>query len=199
MRTVKDKEDVQQKPIRINSDSEKAVMEISQELKELGNVEGVLKRNGLPVNPEIQKRVKELKGKKLSIIKGDLIEKPILDLLRKHGLLKVITFKYVHPSHSFELLDPVFNEGIEEEVADLEKIISLMNKNNIPVPAEVPNRLRVSRNQMTIYEKAKIFSDWLIAYMSDLILDGVSLDSIYYSPRTLVMTKFVEPNPGRPK
>lgn len=191
------KKDDQQKLLRINNDSEKAVMEITQELKELGNVEGVLKRNGLPVNPEIQKRVKELKGKKLSIIKGDLIEKPILDLLRKHGLLKVITFKYVHPSHSFELLDPVFNEGIDEEVADLETIISLMNKNGIPVPADVHNRLRATKNQKIILERAKGFSDWLKAYMSDLYLADLALDSIYYSPRTLVMTKFVDPNPGR--
>lgn len=168
-----------------------SIAEIDATLQELDNLVALLKKNKLPVNPEVAERQRRLRAKKASMLKTELITGPILENLKESNLDKIVTFKYTGAIRDVDILSPSFSQDMVGEAEDLEKIITLMKKNKIAVPQDVLNRQQVLAKQSELRVSVRQFENWLVGYMSYLKLDDVEIESVYYSPRTGFLVKYV--------
>lgn len=167
------------------------ISEIDSTLQELESLVTLLKKNNLPVDPEVLARQRRLKAQKASILQTEQISKPIEESLKEFGLEQIISFKYTSSIRDVDVLEPVFTQEMKAEAEDLEKIVSLMKKNSISVPQDVLNRQLALFRQQKVHDTVRSFENWLVGYMTYLKLDDVEVESIYYSPRTGFLVKFV--------
>lgn len=166
------------------------VAEIDATLKELDNLVELLKRNKLPVNPEVEQKQQRLRIQRASILQTDTIKKAINDNLREYDLDKIITFKYTGEIRDVEVFEPVFGPELQREAEEIEQIVNLMTKNNLSVPQDVKNRKLALSKQAELRGRVRNFENWLVGYLTYLKLGDIELEYVYYSPRTGVMITF---------
>ena len=166
------------------------VKEIDATLSELDNLVALLKKNNLPVNPEVELKQQRLRIQKASIVLTDEIKKSITDNLNEYNLDKVITFKYTDEIRDVEVFDPVFGQELQREAEEIEQIVKLMTKNNLTVPEDVKNRKLALSKQAELRGRVRNFENWLVGYMTYLKPVDIELEYVYYSPRKGVMVTF---------
>ena len=198
----------QAKPIstqeRSSSESEKAVpdqsplpeesaisvAEIDATLKELENLVSLLKKNNLPVNPEVEERQRRLRAQKASLLQKELIIHPIEESMKEYGLDRIITFKYSDAIRDVDVLDPTFGPELNQNIEEIEQIVSLLTKNNLSVPQDVHDRRLALTRQQELKDKIRKFENWLVSHMTYTKAEDIEIESVYYSPRTGFMVQF---------
>ena len=166
------------------------IEEIDATLRELDSLVTLLKKNNLPVNPEVELKQKRLRIQKASIVQTGAISKAINDNLVEYKLDGAITFKYTSAYRDVEVYDPTFGPELQREAEEIEQIVNLMTKNNITVPQDVKNRQLALSRQTELRGRVRNFENWLVGYLTYLKLTDIELEYVYYSPRTGVMITF---------
>ena len=135
------------------------------------------------VSPQVLERIKA--------IQSTVIVKPILEYLRTYGLEGVVSFIYHGAFMDVDILSPKFDSGLSEKEADLETIASLLIKHNIEVPSDLRIQQHAVQKRKELRSAIKCFENWLIGHLIYADLEGLSLDSVYYSPRVGILVRFV--------
>ena len=172
------------------SDDYTSISEIDATLKELDNLVALLKKNKLPVNPEVEERQKRLRAKKAALLQKDLLLHPIEKNMKEYGLDRILTFKYSSDIRDVDVLDPIFGPEVQQNIEEIEQIVSLMTKNNLSVPQDVHNRKLALTKQLELKDSIRKFENWLLSHMTYTKIGDLKVESIYYSPRTGFMVKF---------
>ena len=167
-----------------------SVSEIDATLNELENLVALLKKNNLPVNPEVEERQRRLRAQKASILQKELIIHPIEENMKEYGLDRIITFKYSDDIRDVDVLDPTFGPEIGQNIEEIEQIVSLLTKNNLSVPQDVRDRRLALTRQQELKDSIRKFENWLVGHMTYTKMEDLEVESIYYSPRTGFMVKF---------
>ena len=167
-----------------------SVSEIDATLDELENLVALLKKNNLPVNPEVEERQRRLRAQKASILQKELIIHPIEENMKEYGLDRIITFKYSDDIRDVDILDPIFGPEIGQNIEEIEQIVSLLTKNNLSVPQDVRDRRLALTRQQELKDDIRKFENWLVGHMTYTKMEDLEVESIYYSPRTGFMVKF---------
>lgn len=139
------------------------------------------------VSPQVLERIKALQS--------TVIVKPILEYLRTYGLDGVVSFIYHGAIMDVDILSPTFDSGLSEKEADLETIASLLIKHNLEVPSDLRIQQRVVQRRKELRSEIKCFENWLIGHLIYADLEGLNIDSVYYSPRVGILVRFVGYDP----
>lgn len=158
------------------------VAEIDASLKELDNLVALLKKNNLPINPDIEERQRRLHAQKAKMLQQDRIVHPIEARLKDEGLLDILSFEYSSATGKVTILSPTIDSGIQQNLEELEQIISLMSKNSLSIPRDVRVRQASLSLQLARNERLLAFGDKVIALASTLHQDGIDVEFISYSP-----------------
>lgn len=173
----------QEPKIHAQEDNLSTVAAIDASLKELENLVALLKKNKLPVSPEVEERKRRLCEAKASLLQEDLLVKPIKERLEKDGLSQIVSFKYSSEHPNLQILEPDIDPGIQQSLEEIEQIISLLTKNGLYVPKDVKDRGVALSRQMKQNEKVLEFGKWVADLLASTIRGGIMVASLEYSPR----------------
>lgn len=145
-----------------------------------------------PLQPPSIIVVSEEQRKRAAYLQSSVIVRPIVDYLRMYALEKVITFIYYGRFKDVDVLDPILDSSsvLDEKRKDIERIISLMDKHGIPVSHEIQLHQRDLQKKNDLKNTIRNFENWLVGHLIYLNLEGLTIESIYYSPRTGFLVKF---------
>lgn len=175
------------------------VAEIDASLKELDNLEALLRKNNLPIDPALEERRRRLRAAKASMLLQDHILHPIDARLKDEGLVGKVAFEYSSGAGKVEILSPIIDPGIRQSLEELDQIVSLMSKNRLSVPIDVLDRKSALTGQLKLREKIDAFADWASSLVADLRRDGLDVVSLKYSPETGLSVETSDGEPLEPK
>lgn len=127
----------------------------------------------------------------IKAVQSTVIVNPILEYLKSYGLDSIVSFIYHGAIMDVDILSPKFDFGLSEKEADLETIASLLIKHNIEVPTELRIQQHAVQKRKELRSAIKCFENWLIGHLIYADLEGLSIDSVYYSPRVGILVRFV--------
>lgn len=135
-------------------------------------------------------KVSEELVRKASFVQSSKIVKPIFENLCMYGLEKEIAFIYKGRNMDVDVLAPIFEVGMKSKQEDIDSIIFLLKKQGIPIPQDVRTHQLDLQKRIELKQSICYFENWLLGYMVYLDLDGLTIDSVYYSHRTGFLVKF---------
>ena len=109
-------------------DSEPTLEGINIAIKDLDSLSGLLKKNNLHVDPQVEEKRKQLAKKKASLLRVDSIIVPIREYLNREGLLSEIIFRYEGASRKVDILAPTFDPFLKQRMDEIDQIESLMQR-----------------------------------------------------------------------
>lgn len=167
------------------------IEEIDSKLEELNNLSDLLKKNGLPEMPELFNKIEEYNKLKASfhLVPGILL--PIENYLEEYKLSAVVTFKYRGAIRDVDILEPTFGPNINNEDGDIDEILSLIKKNQLPIPQDILDRSKTVSESKELRKTIRSFENWLVGYISYLKPGTPEIDTIYYSPQNDFVITFV--------
>lgn len=172
------------KETSLSPGSDLSLQELDAQIAEIDNLLSLLKKNHLPIAPEINERLTHLQNQKDAALQRALIVQTVHQYLELYKLEKVLVFKGAGNPPEIEILKPKVDPVLSEEYDDIERIISLMDKNHILVPSDVRIRYNNLSKKVEIKKSINDFENWFLGYVSYLKLDSFELESISYSPET---------------
>ena len=175
------------------------ITEIEASIKELDNLENLLKKNNLPVNSELEERRQRLRALRASLLHQDLVIYPIEERMKGDGLIQTIAFTYTKDTGKVEIISPTIDLGVKQNLEDLKQIISLMSKNHLSVPKDVRDRKATLEEQVDLGEKIHAFAAWIPTYVASLRREGVEIESIRYSPEIGMSVKTQDEVSNKPQ
>lgn len=175
-------------PYNYNKESgDEQVADIESHLNDMSRLFTLLKKNNLPIKPQLKERFELLREREKAIVENDLIISPIQEQLNAYGLSSIITFKYSGDFEDVEVLDPVITSSIRQDLEDLEQIVYLMEKHSLPIPDEVRLSRMSTIKEYSLKETIRTFEDWLVEHIAYLKQTRIRVKTIYYSPSSSFM------------
>lgn len=165
------------------------VAEIDASLRELDNLETLLRKNNLPIDPALEERRRRFRAARASLLQEELLLAPIRERLESEGISQIITFKYSNDNPNLHILEPDIDPGIRPSLEEIEQIVTLLSKNGLDVPKYVKDRgVKLSR-QLEQDEKVLKFGKWVADHLASAIRGGLKVVCLQYSPRTGLTAK----------
>lgn len=169
-----------------------SIADIDATLKELDDLISLLKKNGLPVNPEVEEKKRSLRIQKATILQSDLITNPIKEYMDANGLLLDVSFTYSGRVKDIDEITPKYDPSLQQRLGEILQIESLMEKNGLPVSKEVLIHKRDLSQKIDLGNKVRQFENWLVAHMVYLNLDDMEVETLSYTPREGFTISFKE-------
>ncbi len=180
-------------------DDAETVAEIDASLKELDNLEALLRKNNLPIDPALEERRRRLRVARASLLRQELVIHPIEARMKDEGLVGKVSFEYSLGEGKVEILSPVIDPGIRQSLEELDQIVSLLSKNRLSVPIDVLDRKSALAGQLKLGEKIDAFADWASSLVLDLRKDGLDVKTLKYSPETGLLVETTDDETREPK
>lgn len=112
------------------------------------------------------------------------ILQPIDEYLIEYQLSTLVSFEYLSAFRDVNITQPCFKVDFDTEARELEELVSLMTKYDLPIPTSISRRLAQAKEQKELRDAVRSFENWIVGYIAYLNSETLEVESIIYSPHT---------------
>ena len=112
------------------------------------------------------------------------------EYLMVYGLYEEVAFIYNGDIRDVDILQPLFDRKIYQDIEDVETVIRLLDKQSIEIPQTVIRRKHALQKLIEQRTSIRQFENWLIGFITYLDIGELEVEVIYYSPIKGFIVKF---------